>query len=115
MKRERNTVISTLHKKLEEEENEKITKIVEEIETVKDDSRRISKVVKELQRRKEKRKLLIDGEKGKTTKEKTQVEIVTRFFNLFSREEAKKIEEIQPCKMKPGGRIVLPLASPKPG
>ena len=70
MKRERNTVISTLHKKLEEEENEKITKIIEEIEKVKDDSRRISKVVKELQRRKEKRKLLIDGKKERPPKKK---------------------------------------------
>ena len=46
------------------------------------------KVVKDLQRQKEKRKLLIDGEIGKTTEDKTQVEIVTRFLkSMFSREE----------------------------
>ena len=46
------------------------------------------KVVKDLQRQKEKRKLLIDGEIRKTTEDKTQVETVTRFLNsMFSREE----------------------------
>ena len=75
-------------------------KIVKEVETYKDDSRRMFKVVKDLQRRKEKKKIVVDGKDGKTTDEKEQVKIVTSFFNnMFSKEE-EEIQNIRPRKME---------------
>ena len=102
IKKERNKIISKKYiKKLEEEEVKEVMKIVKEVEEYKDDSRRMFKVVKDLQRRKEKKKLVVDGKDGKTTDEKEQVKIVTSFFNtMFSKEGEKEIENITPTKMK---------------
>jgi len=67
---ERNKIMRELHKKMDEEEVTKIWQMVEEVERSKDDSRRMFQVVKDLQKRKEKKRIVVDGEDGKTTDEK---------------------------------------------
>ena len=87
---ERNQIMKEIHNKLEEENQKEMLELVEEIENSKDDSRRMFQAVKQLQRRKEKKKLIIDSENGKTTNEKKQVEIVTNFLIKCSAKAQKK-------------------------
>jgi len=75
--------------------------MVEEVERSKDDSRRMFQVVKDLQKRKEKKRIVVDGEDGKTTDEKEQIRLVTAFLNdMFSKEDEEIINLIEPEKMK---------------
>ena len=86
---------------MKEEETKKILSLVEEIENTKDDSRRMFQVVKHLQKRNDKNKVIVDGKDGKTTNEKQQVEIVSKFFEeMFNKNTEKDIENIEPHKMK---------------
>ena len=101
LQKERNETLKQLHKKLEEEEMEEILEIANEVEAHKDDSRRMFQAVKYLQKRKEKTKIIVDGEDGKTTNETKQVKIVSQFFSeMFSKKAEKEIIKIEPQKMK---------------
>ena len=55
LRKERNTNLRKIHEKLAEEDMEETIQLVEEIEAMKDDSRRMYKVANQLQRRKEKK------------------------------------------------------------
>jgi hypothetical protein len=97
---ERNKIMTEIHKKIEEEDQKAILEMVEEVENSKDDSRRMFKVVKNLQRIKEKKKIVVDGENGKTTDESQQVKIVTSFFSqMFNKATEEQIEKITPVPM----------------
>ena len=96
----RNKIMREIHKKMDEEEVTKILQMVEEVERSKDDSRRMFQVVKDLQKRKVKKRIVVDGEDGKTTDEKEQIRLVTAFFNdMFNKEDEEKINHIEPEKM----------------
>ena len=117
-KKERNKVLIEIHDTLQREQQTEMMRLVEEVETHKDvsrkmlrlveevethidDSRKMFQVVKQLQRRKQKKKIIVNGEHGVTTNEIRQVEIVTHFFNdMFNKDTERKIKEIQPKKMK---------------
>eukprot|EP00794_Sanderia_malayensis_P004055 gene4055-4606_t len=101
MRVERNKIMKEIHKKLEEENQKDILDLVEIIENSKDDSQRMFQAVKQLQRGKEKKKLIVDSENGKTTNENKQVQIVSEFFDkMFNKSTEKEIEAIPPKKMK---------------
>ena len=98
--KQRNKALKEIHSKLKEEEEKKIREMVEEIEKYKDDSRKMFQAIKQLQRRKEKKKVVLDSVDGKTTNEKRQVEIVTKFFEeMFTKKSEQEKESIQPKKM----------------
>ena len=61
-RKERNATLKEIHQKIEEEENNKIIKQVEDIEKYKDDSRRMYRVVRKLQRKEPKKKILVDSD-----------------------------------------------------
>ena len=97
--KQRNKVLKEIHSKLKEEEEKKIREMVEEIEKYKDDSSKMFQAIKQLQRRKEKKKVVVDSVHGKTTNEKRQVEIVTKFFEeMFIKKSEQEIESIRPEK-----------------
>ena len=58
-RKERNKVLKEIHDTLQREQQKEIMRLVEEVETHKDDSRRMFQVVKQLQRRKEKKKIIV--------------------------------------------------------
>ena len=92
-KKERNKVLKEIHDALQREQQTEIMRLVEEVERHKDDSRKMFQVVKQLQRRKEKKKIIVNGEHGVTTNEVRQVEIVTHFFNdMFNKDTERKIK-----------------------
>ncbi len=85
----------------EDEEVKEILKRVDEVEGYKDDSRRMFQVVKQLQRCKEKKKIIVDGEEGIITDPKNQIKIITEFFNdIFHKNGEKDIQGITPTKMR---------------
>ena len=56
--------------------------------------------IKQLQRRKEKKKIVVDSVDGKTTNEKRQVEIVTKFFEeMLTKKLRQEIESLLRKKM----------------
>ena len=99
-KKERNKVLKEIHDTLQREQQMKIIRLGEEIETHKDASRRMFQVVKQLERRQEKKKIIVNGKHGVTTNEISQIEIVAHFFNdMFNKDTARKIKEIHPKMM----------------
>ena len=100
-RKERNATLKEIHQKIEEEENNKIIKQVEDIEQYKDDSRRMYRVVKELQRKEPKKKILVDSEHGITTNKKIKTEIVKKFFqDQIHNEKREMRREVKAVKMQ---------------
>ena len=70
MRRERNTILNKIHKRLQDIENKKTEQILEELENSKDDSTRMFKAIKLLKIQEPKKRILVDGENGVATDEK---------------------------------------------
>ena len=81
LRRDRNEVMKTIHRKMKELDEQKLENRLKEIENSKNDSSRMFRVIKEIQRQKPKIPLLIKTETGGfTINEKEQAEIITAHF-----------------------------------
>ena len=69
-----------IHKLLPIEETYRIESLTEDIENSKEDSTRMYKAVRAVQATKQKKKLIVEGEKGLATNEGEQASIITNHF-----------------------------------
>ncbi len=89
MKKKRNEKLRELHKKIQQKEEEKLIKDIEDIENSKDDSNRMYKAVCNINRNKSKEPILVEGKNGLTSNEEEATEIVTDFFKKIFNQENK--------------------------
>ncbi len=101
MKKKRNEKLRGLHHKIQQKEEEKLIKNIEDIENSKDDSNKMNKAVRNINRNKSKEPILVEGNNGLITNEEKASEIVTDFFKkIFNQEKQTQIPDIKPKQMK---------------
>ena len=102
LRRDRNEVMKTIHRKMKELDEQKLENRLKEIENSKNDSSRMFRVIKEIQRQKPKIPLLIKTETGGfTINEKEQAEIITAHFKKQFSKNTQVLNKIhsQPTAM----------------
>ncbi len=100
IRKERNKVLSRIHKIRQEQELNQIEEQTREVENSKSDSTQMYKAVRVLSSMKPKKKLVVDGENGLAIGEKEQAAIITKYFkSVFSIEGEMDMEHIEPCEM----------------
>jgi hypothetical protein len=101
LRRERNRMLNEMHTILEEEKHGKVIDNINEVERRHDDSQKMYAAVKILQGKRKKTPILVDTDKGITTHEQTQVEIISDFFEKqFNQLDTTGILEAEPCEME---------------
>ena len=103
LRKERNKKLNEIKKIISINELNNITKKVEELEQLKNDSRKMFQSINYLKNRKPSIPLLIENKEktGITANTEDQIEQITNFFkNFFNNENEEKIKNIQPLKMK---------------
>ena len=100
LKERRNKLINQIHKLAHKEEVDKINEKCEEIEKYQIDTNRTHQVIRQLQP-KERKKIFIQAENGKTTNEEKQIKIITDYFtSVFKKDEEEDVEDIAPTEME---------------
>ena len=99
LKERRKELINQIHKLAHKEEVDKIHEKCEEIEKYKNDTNRTYQVIRQLQP-KERKKIFIQTENGKTKNEEKQVKISTNCFtSVFNKDEEENVEHLQKWKL----------------
>ena len=100
LRHERNKLLNKMHRLLEDEKHNKVIRNLEEVEKRHDDAGKMYAAVRILQGKRKKIPLLIDTNKGITTHEEMQVEIITEFYEKqFNQLDTTGILEAEPCEM----------------
>ena len=95
----RNRIKSDLRKAIADEENKELMKNVEEIENCKNDETKMYKAIQTIQCMKPRKDLLIETDNGVTINGKTQVKIITDFFEKYFNVENTVILDATPQQM----------------
>ena len=99
MKKQRNSILTEIHKQLQKEENSKISQRIKPVEKMPDDPNKTYKAIKELKRLKPKTPLLIESEHGLTANEERQCRIIADHFRNQFLKGAENVPLKSPTSM----------------
>ena len=100
LKKERNGIIKQIKKEIKLEKEKEQELIIENIESQKDDSRRMFAAVREIQKKRG-NTILVEGPDGYVNSTEQTVKIITDYFEkIFKQDSVTDIPDIKPHKLK---------------
>ena len=101
LRKERNEILTTVHRLVKDQENEKIDQLLLEIEKTKNDSTRMFQAIKHIQRCKPKTPLLINTKEGRlTANEIEQTKLIANHFKNQFFKNKNVMTNFNPTPMK---------------
>ena len=100
MKKQRNKILNTIHKEIEQRKNKEINLCMEPIENMPDQPNRTYTAVKKLKRMKPKTHLIIKTENGLTANELKQTEMISEYFKKQFLKGADGMPSFNPTPMQ---------------